>query len=54
MTKHGTGTFLCWLWGHKYIGTRSCYLDDRWQTKRTWKEVTTWCVRCGKPYQDNE
>lgn len=39
------GTFMCWLWGHKF--TRSMITEgDMWDgILTTWK--TDYCMRCG-------
>ena len=45
------GTFLCWLFGHKFVTTSSRYLLDNNGFYSTWEETTTpraFCVRCGK------
>jgi hypothetical protein len=39
-----TGTFWCWLFGHKFISPNAGYVDGEWLT---WKEPTEFCVRCG-------
>jgi len=39
------GTFACWAWGHKFIGTfdSGTCLDD-WRTSY---KVLNFCIRCG-------
>jgi hypothetical protein len=51
------GTFLCWLWGHKFIIESSEFLgrDGVYNKFYDTKQVTPFCVRCGidKP-RDNQ
>jgi heme/copper-type cytochrome/quinol oxidase subunit 1 len=44
-----TGTFWCWLWGHKFLMEGSEYLGREGMYNRFYetKEVTKFCVRCG-------
>lgn len=41
-----TGTFLCWLFGHNFLGMSDIQETG---TMRTWTlKPTTFCIRCGK------
>jgi hypothetical protein len=40
--KVRTGTFLCWIFGHKFV-----IIDDNEQEMRRYWKPTNFCIRCG-------
>lgn len=45
-----TGTFICWLWGHKFIGINSFEIINGEQYQRY--KLFNHCQRCGKLNED--
>ena len=42
-----TGTFMCWLWGHKFRGKDTWYKEENPDIMVTRYSVKDYCVRCG-------
>ena len=46
-----TGTFLCWLFGHKFLGRKFTPVECKgsatgWITAKEWFQIN-YCIRCG-------